>query len=235
MPSTNNKLKLFGYGSLNVEVLEGLTRTKIGRPKAAFIKNHVRIFAGYSEYWAGAVASIYPFQGPRVFGSVVELTEKEMAAIDEYEGIDPDSPDTGYYKRVKRAIYIRTGETYKKHFCFVYIKTDVAYEAAPSTRYINSIKTNLRAVGNEDKDPINVYGVVMAQEKPVVMQILKKDSKRSTSTSTSTKHREQKTHKDKPLQANTEHRDRNDKRNFNRQRQSPLEQQAVPKQRTIRR
>ena len=174
--SKSKSIKLFGYGSLNKDVIQGLTGTKIPEPRPAFIKHHVRIFAGYSKYWNGAVASLYPFHGKKVWGSVVELNHTELAAIDAYEGVDPESGDGGYYKRVRRAVYVKNTETgkWEKHITQVYIKTDPTYESAPSVRYINSIKNNLLTVGNADKDPIDTYGIVYINNKPVLMQLVKR-------------------------------------------------------------
>lgn len=186
---TKTTFKLFGYGSLNKSMIEALTGTKIAQPKPAFIKNHVRIFSGYSDYWGGAVASIHPFSGHRVYGSVVELTRSEIASLDEYEGIDPSNPSDGYYRRVKRAVFVREGDRLEKHMCFVYIKTALMYEAAPSTRYINSIKANLRTVGQEHKDPIDIFGVVMIQDKPVIMQVLRRPTPESSPVLTPSKRR----------------------------------------------
>jgi len=171
---------LFGYGSLNVPIIEGLTGTQLPfKPQPAFIKNHVRIFAGYSEYWKGAVASIHPHPGRRVYGSVVYLTKAEIASLDEYEGVSLGLGEGGY-SRVKRVVYvqepIRTPNSqqprYKKRVAYVYIRNETDFEAPPSEKYLNSIRTNLSAVGNLEHDNIPLYAIVSAG-KPVLVQIVR--------------------------------------------------------------
>lgn len=156
---------LFGYGSLNVPMIESLTGTRLPHPpRPAYIKNHVRIFAGYSGYWNGAVASLHPFEGRTAYGSVVALTKEEITSLDEYEGVGL-GPGEGGYSRVKRAVYIMsksengTPRT-KKVMAYVYIRNENEYEAPPSKRYIHSIEVNLHTVGNHERDRIPIYGMI---------------------------------------------------------------------------
>lgn len=154
--------KLFGYGSLNVPMIESLVGHKLHKePAPAFIKNHVRIFTGYSEYWKGAVASLHPLQGKRVYGCIVHVTKEDLKHLDEYEGTDNEEEG---YTRVLRAIHAMTidkdGTHTTKTMCYVYIRNKHVFESLPSIRYINSIRVNLNAVKLADKDPIEIFAAV---------------------------------------------------------------------------
>ena len=171
----NKFVKLFTYGSLNTGMIESLTGTKLMRPPvAAHLDNHIRIFADHSDYWSGAVASVYPHQGSTVYGALVYLTRDQFMALDEYEG---------GYTRTKRAIAVYGSNGNKrKIIANIYIKDETEYISPPSRRYMNSIKITLRDVGLLDKDPIDVNGVVCVkgndnEVKHALVHIYKNDVK----------------------------------------------------------
>lgn len=153
--------KLFCYGSLNQKMIEALTGEKIAAaPQPGILKNHIRIFAKHSEYWKGAVASVYPCKGKKVYGAIVELTKKQMQKIDEYEG--------DWYRKVKRKIL--SGDSYV--YCTLYEIIEHNFVSHPSNRYINSIRTTLKDVGYASQDSIPVFGVFQTGEKQVVAKVV---------------------------------------------------------------
>jgi len=165
---------LFGYGSLNVPMVESLIGKKLKHePLPAYLPNHVRIFSGHSGYWNGAVASVHPMEGRKVYGSLITLQRGDLQALDDYEG--------DWYSRVKRVVVV--GNNKEKKMVYVYIKNDTTFESMPSIRYINSIKTNLKRVGNDRKDriPINLVLEVDGKQRVVEVQmpIYKKDQRDS--------------------------------------------------------
>lgn len=164
-------VKLYTYGSLNRGMIESLTGTRLVRPPVpAYLDNHIRIFADYSDYWSGAVASVYPNPGTRVYGALVYLTPDQFEALDVYEG---------GYTRVKRMVTVlhtdKDGRTHgKKKMANIYIKDETEYLAPPSRRYLNSIRTTLRDVGLLDKDTIDVNAIVdVGKDKHALAHIYK--------------------------------------------------------------
>jgi gamma-glutamylcyclotransferase (GGCT)/AIG2-like uncharacterized protein YtfP len=156
-------IKLFCYGSLNQSMIEALIGENLAaRPKPGILNNHVRIFAEYSPSWNGAVASVYPHKGLNVYGAVVELTKEQFAKIDEYEG--------SWYRKVKRKIYMSDISSYV--YCFLYEIIDFYFKGPPSKKYLNSIRTTLRAVGYDSVDPIKIYGIFSANEKDLKVEII---------------------------------------------------------------
>lgn len=85
-PSAEKTFLLFCYGSNNPEQL----RQRIGEPKSttgAYAPRHKRVFRGRSKKWNGGVASLVASTGRPAHGYVAEVTESQLALMDQYEGI----------------------------------------------------------------------------------------------------------------------------------------------------
>lgn len=115
---------------------------------AATASGHVRVFAGNSSRWKGAVASIIPFENGHVFGSVVALSDEELSRLDVYEGVDssdPYAPD-GVYRR-QEILVESDGESMS---CVAYVKNNLQWCGPPSVAYLRACKTNIEQFWSED-------------------------------------------------------------------------------------
>lgn len=80
----------------------------------AYIDNYSRFFAGKSRKWQdGAVASIYPHTGKKVFGILVKIPNKKLKFLDSYEG--------GYYQK---EIVINNGKNTEKAIIYIKINNE---------------------------------------------------------------------------------------------------------------
>lgn len=157
-------IKVFCYGSLNQKMIELLIGEKLAMaPVPGVLENHVRIFVGYSEFWSGAVASLYHCAGESVYGAVVNLTREQFEKIEEYEG---------GYNKVKRLVRLSDD---KRIFCHMFeIKDPVFSGSLPSEKYLKSIRTTLNDIGLLKNDPVNIYSVFAYGDKHVLARIMKK-------------------------------------------------------------
>ena len=109
---------VFCYGSNSARQIAQRIRRRGGslRSSAAFLPGFRRVFVGEAASWNGsAVASIAPLPGigdlgkmatalspnpdTAVFGSIVHLTDAELAMLDGYEGCGGPDDTTGVYRR----------------------------------------------------------------------------------------------------------------------------------------
>jgi hypothetical protein len=100
----------FAYGSnLNVSAVSQWSRhyahrspiARAGRP--AVLDNYRLCFPLYSEYWGGGVADIVYDPGKYVAGALFNLTEPELAILDQKVGrkLDGAGRDIGVCKRIE--------------------------------------------------------------------------------------------------------------------------------------
>lgn len=134
-----HKTYLFSYGSNStLQLSERLSRTE-WNVYPATLKNHVRIFAGYSKKWGGAVSSIHPLKNGKVNGMVFEITEAELKRLDKFE--------KGYSRRILK-INIHGDNHIKTLDCHVYIKNNTSFECMPSKKYMYAIRIMLNERAN---------------------------------------------------------------------------------------
>ena len=77
---------VFAYGS-NLNKKQMLRRCPSARFVArAALAEHALVFAGFSERWRGAVASLDERSGAQVFGVVYALEPLDLARLDGFEG-----------------------------------------------------------------------------------------------------------------------------------------------------
>ncbi len=110
----------FAYGSnLNTRAVTDWCRhyglkspsLKSGRP--AVLDNYRLCFPVYSEYWGGGTADIVYDPGKYVAGALYDLTEAEMAVLDQKVGrkVDAAGNESGIYARIAiKAAPITKGE-----------------------------------------------------------------------------------------------------------------------------
>ena len=140
--------KLFCYGSNSIEQLQNRLQIDNLKFKPAYIDNYSRIFSGKSRKWQdGAVASIHPHIGKKVFGILVEIPNKKLKILDSYEG--------GYYQK---EIIVNNGKNTEK--AIVYIKINNEFKTLPSNNYLEAINTMLDNRGYDDDRVIMVRAVI---------------------------------------------------------------------------
>lgn len=123
---------VFSYGSNNKKQLEKRLNKKIKQnPTPAYIENYTRIFCYYSSKWKGSVASIHYEKNAITFGSMINLTERELKILDTYE--------TNYKRKILN-VYDNNFNPYK---AFVYICNDTNFVSYPSNEYLNAIYKNI--------------------------------------------------------------------------------------------
>lgn len=140
--------KLFCYGSNSIEQLQNRLQVDNLKFIPAYIDNYSRIFAGKSSKWQdGAVASIYPHTGKKVFGILVEIPNKKLTILGSYEG--------GYYQK---EIYVNTGKNTEK--AIVYIKINNEFKILPSNKYLEAINSMLDNRGYDNERVIMVRALI---------------------------------------------------------------------------
>jgi gamma-glutamylcyclotransferase (GGCT)/AIG2-like uncharacterized protein YtfP len=133
---------LFSYGSNGLKQLsERLSRPKWNMYPATLL-NHVRIFAGYSKKWEGAVSSVHPSRNGKVNGIIFEIQKEELEKLDKFE--------KGYRREIRKI-----GE----YDCHVYFKTNTAFECMPSKKYMDAIRKMLDDVPRSSRKQIIIRSV----------------------------------------------------------------------------
>ena len=101
---------LFAYGTLRpgrepAEIADAVAKLRaVGE---GFVSGTLYDLGGYP----GAVPD--PKAKGRIAGTVMELPEDEsvLERLDEYEGFDPEAPETSEFVRVRQAVELKTGGT----------------------------------------------------------------------------------------------------------------------------
>ncbi len=132
--------RYFAYGS-NLDAQRMIRRcstaTVVG---AATLAGHRVVFAGRSQTWGGAVATLLPDPEASVAGLVWALGQADLEALDGFEG-HPHS-----YRRRLVVVTLTGGALASAH---TYIK-EGAHEAAPTARYFNVILNAYRVLGFDE-------------------------------------------------------------------------------------
>ncbi len=152
----NNEKKyyLFCYGSNSSEqIQQRLDLNDKLTSERAYIKDHIRIFAGKSERWNGGIASIYPKMDSEVYGILVKLTLEEIEKMDKFEG--------GYERKIMNVIKQLENELEEIIESFVYVKKNQIFEYLPSNQYLFAIRKMLdeRKMEGKNKENIIIYGL----------------------------------------------------------------------------
>lgn len=137
---------IFCYGSNHKEKLKSITGADEITSEGAYLPNYTRIFCDYSDYWKGAVASVYPKKGECVYGAIVYLTKEQLRKLDKWE--------YGYQRRTMNVYLLKDMKTLKR--ADVYIKRDTSYKCPPSKEYMEAIGIMLKEIGIQQKIPINI-------------------------------------------------------------------------------
>jgi gamma-glutamylcyclotransferase (GGCT)/AIG2-like uncharacterized protein YtfP len=126
---------LFTYGSnLHVDQL----RRRCPSAKVvgvARLPNFALTFAGHSDAWGGAVATIVRQRGAAVDGIVVRVTLADLAMLDRYEGVP--------FVYTRRRLTVRVADAPVR--AYVYRMPDDTPAGVPSLRYVTQIARGYRA------------------------------------------------------------------------------------------
>ena len=143
---------LFCYGSNSIkQIKERINDTENIKEiefQQAYLDNHVRIFAGKSIKWEdGAVASVYPLVGKKVYGIAVTLNDHQLQKLNKFEK---------GYSLIQKDIVIKN----KVINAFVYVKDKIEFSKLPSDSYMNAINDMLNDRGFNDNRTILIRSVI---------------------------------------------------------------------------
>lgn len=129
---SNSIVKLFSYGSNSSAQLQQRTGAA-AHAVSGCLKDYTRIFAGNSQRWKGAVASVYAKLGAKTYGAVMELTVAQIEVLDGCEW---------GYTRTLLPVTVADGSV----LCWVYSIDDTTFEDPPSQQYLQAIRKMLDEV-----------------------------------------------------------------------------------------
>ncbi len=125
----------FAYAS-NLNLKQMQARCPHAKPKfVATLPNHKLIFSGWSRKWRGGVASIKICKGERVTGAVYEISQRDLMALDKYEGYP------GTYGRVNVIVFTGLDDAIE---AITYIKIEQSEETQPSQEYLATIRQGFK-------------------------------------------------------------------------------------------
>lgn len=132
------KFLYFAYGS-NLDEAQMRRRCPGSRPVGlAVMNNHALCFVGYSPSWRGSVASFIPRAGFTVQGALYALTERDLRALDAFEG------HPVVYRRVRKRVTLSSG---RYGYAYTYVHRLNGWSVEPGPQYLNVIKQAYRRHG----------------------------------------------------------------------------------------
>lgn len=103
----------------------------------AQLRDHALCFAGFSERWRGAVASVVPRHGATTPGLVYALTLADLGRLDMFEG------HPHCYRRTHKLVELESG---KRARAYLYI-SQAQFKFVPSKEYLATIRIAYRRFG----------------------------------------------------------------------------------------
>ncbi|CAK0817514.1 unnamed protein product [Prorocentrum cordatum] len=144
-PKFGDRRATFGFGSNSVRQLRGRLGDCTLRGYPGQVRGHVLAFVGPNKSWAlndqcepGGTATLVPAPGDVALGTVVFLTEEQLAVLDGFEGV----PST-YDRRDFEAEVLMDGE-WRPMPVVAYIRQDSSQWYPPSEAYLCAVLRNLR-------------------------------------------------------------------------------------------
>ena len=152
---TGTRFPVFSYGSNSGKQLAQRTGAACLEPLPAYLNNWTRVFAGFSKFRQGGVASVYPLRGARVYGCVYELSKAEIDTLDGYE--------PGYSRAIKFVNVTLPDGKNKRVRAYVYVRDDQVYTHAPSLSYMQAIRAMLDDAkrAGTPRTKVHIRGVVL--------------------------------------------------------------------------
>ena len=138
------RIPVFCYGCNGIEVVRQRCENPRLESEAASLEGFARVFAGNRVRWNGGVASIIPFEGEMVLGSVIRLTKTELRRLDAFESVDSSCPFSphGLYRRDWVTVSVSGAKTKS----IAYLMNDLTWVRPPSIAYLRSIQRNMHWV-----------------------------------------------------------------------------------------
>ncbi|MGH7298444.1 MAG: gamma-glutamylcyclotransferase family protein [Polyangiaceae bacterium] len=128
----------FAYGS-NLSEAQMRARCPDARPAGrAALRGYRLAFAGYSELWGGAVATLAPDPKGRVRGILYEVTAADLDALDRWEG------HPHYYRRVRATVTDGRRRDRRVH---LYVMTPERALGEPAMAYLTALLRAYLALG----------------------------------------------------------------------------------------
>ena len=160
---------VFSYGSNGVAQLRERVQNPTLTAARATLPDAVRVFAGWSSRWGGAVASVVPSHtGLSVRGSVTRLSAAELKLLDGFEQVHPGDPYAkgGMYRRQDVEVRTEGGGAVP---ALMYVMNDLKWQGPPSAAYLAACRTHLSDFWDGDDAAVEVRdgtGELRASEKP---------------------------------------------------------------------
>jgi len=131
----------FAY-DLNLNKKQMLELCPDSKPRFTATLHHYKlVFVGWSRKWRGGIASIKPFRGERVDGTIYEISERDLRQLDRYQGYPSD------YTRINIKVNTDVAELAE---AITYVKSRGAEEETrPSAEYLAIIRQGYRDWGIE--------------------------------------------------------------------------------------
>lgn len=127
----------FAYGS-NMDPVQMRDRAPGARARGpARLAGYRLTFTRDSPGWGGGVGHVEPSPGDEVWGVLWEITDADLASLDEYEGVS-----VGAY--VRRAMMVRHGDVEVE--AVAYLAVPRGYKP-PSKRYVRALVRGAEAHG----------------------------------------------------------------------------------------
>lgn len=129
---------LFCYGSLNPTEISGRLSIKdtdslFSLSKRAVLKDHKRVFKGFSERWRGGTSNAEHCEGSIVSGYIVYLTTEQIDILDMRENVPQD------HTREQKVVETADG----KETIYLYLSTSDSYNS-PTKDYVRSVEDTIR-------------------------------------------------------------------------------------------
>lgn len=109
---------------------------------AAVLRDHDVTFARSSSMWGGGTADLKPTPGAVVEGVLWEVSEQDLKALDQYEGVPSD------YIRKTVTVETKDGKTHQAHIYFV---AQPGGYRPPSKRYMRLLIQGAEEHGLSDE------------------------------------------------------------------------------------
>lgn len=118
------------------------------RPRPAVLDNYRLCFPIFSEYWSGGIGDIEYDAGKYVMGALYELTEAEIAILDEKVGrkLDPSGNEIGVYRRIEVRVAPLSKDMAVQAFTYQGVNVE-KYHIPPTQYYMDLVIQGAYEVG----------------------------------------------------------------------------------------
>ena len=136
----------FAYGS-NLDPTQMGSRCPGARTTGlAVLRDHRLVFPVHSEAWGGGVTSVQPARGALVWGMLFDLTDADLAALDDHEGFRGAGNEHNAYDRDQVTVELTRaddGSFPRRVRAWTYVARP-ANPTPPSRRYLDTVLRGAR-------------------------------------------------------------------------------------------